>query len=150
MAKTHHYAVTVQWTGNTGSGTADYRSYSRQHEISAGADKPKIPGSADRVFRGDTTRWNPEELLVASLSACHKLTYLHLCADAGIVVVAYIGEQQARNRLMHNDPDVATDANRPEIRVLGFVDAVELEPRPVRLSLQVENRELHLLLLVAG
>jgi organic hydroperoxide reductase OsmC/OhrA len=89
VAKTHHYAVTVQWTGNTGSGTADYRSYSRQHEISAGADKPKIPGSADRVFRGDTTRWNPEELLVASLSACHKLTYLHLCADAGIVVVAY-------------------------------------------------------------
>ena len=88
--KTHRYAVTVQWTGNTGTGTSGYRSYERRHEISAGAQKPSIPGSSDPAFRGDAARWNPEELLVASLSACHKLWYLHLCADAGIVVVDYI------------------------------------------------------------
>src|ERR1700676_4286406 len=89
MAKTHRYAVTVKWTGNTGAGTSGYRSYERRHDISAGTQKPLIPGSSDPAFRGDPARWNPEELLVASVSACHKLWYLHLCAEAGIVVVAY-------------------------------------------------------------
>jgi len=84
----HAYSARVEWTGNQGSGTASYRSYSRAHEISA-AGKPTIPCSADPGFRGDAARWNPEELLVASLSACHQLWYLHLCADAGIVVQAY-------------------------------------------------------------
>jgi organic hydroperoxide reductase OsmC/OhrA len=90
MAKTHYYSVVVEWTGNTGAGTSGYRNYERRHEISAGTGKPSIPGSSDPVFRGDATRWSPEELLVASISACHKLWYLHLCADAGIVVLAYI------------------------------------------------------------
>jgi organic hydroperoxide reductase OsmC/OhrA len=89
VTKTHHYAITVQWTGNTGTGTSSYRSYGRQHEITGESDKPPIPGSSDPVFRGDPARWNPEELLVAALSACHQLAYLHLCAVAGIVVVAY-------------------------------------------------------------
>ena len=90
MAKKHHYSVTVKWTGNTGTGTSSYRSYERQHEISAGTEKPPIPGSSDPAFRGDASRWNPEELLVASLSACHKLWYLHLCSEAGIAVASYI------------------------------------------------------------
>lgn len=89
MAKTHRYTVTVKWTGNLGAGTSGYRNYERQHEITAGTEKPPIPGSSDPAFRGDPARWNPEELLVASLSACHKLWYLHLCADAGLVVVDY-------------------------------------------------------------
>lgn len=86
--KEHHYAVTVTWTGNQGSGTSAYRAYSRDHLISAG-DKPAIPGSSDPSFRGDPARWNPEDLLVASLAACHKLWYLGLCAAAGIVVTDY-------------------------------------------------------------
>jgi organic hydroperoxide reductase OsmC/OhrA len=90
MTKTHRYAVTVEWTGNSGTGTSGYRNYERRHEISAGAGKPPIPGSADPAFRGDAARWNPEELLVASLSTCHQLWYLHLCAVARIVVVAYV------------------------------------------------------------
>jgi organic hydroperoxide reductase OsmC/OhrA len=85
---THEYRVTVAWTGNKGSGTSSYRSYSRDHEI-ASHEKPAIPGSSDPGFLGDPARWNPEDLFVASISACHKLWYLHLCADAGIVVDAY-------------------------------------------------------------
>lgn len=84
----HTYHVTVEWTGNQGSGTSSYQAYGRDHTISAG-DKPAIAGSADPAFRGDSKRWNPEDLLVASTSACHKLWYLHLCAEAGIVVAAY-------------------------------------------------------------
>ena len=90
MARTHRYAVTIAWTGNTGTGTSSYRSYSRSHEISSDQPKPAIPGSSDPLFRGDETRWNPEEMLVASISACHQLWYLHLCADAGVVVTAYL------------------------------------------------------------
>lgn len=90
----HHYQVVVSWTGNQGSGTADYRGYSRSHDIASPAveDKPVIPGSSDPAFRGDPSRWNPEELYVAALSACHKLWYLHLCATGGIVVESYVDE----------------------------------------------------------
>lgn len=86
--KTHHYAVQVTWTGNEGTGTSSYRGYSRSHVIQADG-KPSINGSSDPSFRGDQTRWNPEELFLASLSACHKLWYLGLCAEAGIVVLEY-------------------------------------------------------------
>jgi organic hydroperoxide reductase OsmC/OhrA len=88
VEKKHEYRVHVAWTGNQGTGTANYRGYSRAHEIAA-PDKPVIVGSSDANFRGDATRWNPEELLLASASACHKLWYLGLCAQAGIVVISY-------------------------------------------------------------
>ncbi|SIT37300.1 OsmC family protein [Paraburkholderia ribeironis] len=84
----HKYKVSVQWTGNRGSGTSGYRDYGRDHVITAG-NKPAIAGSSDAAFLGDADRWNPEDLLVASVCACHKLWYLHLCADAGVVVLDY-------------------------------------------------------------
>ncbi len=84
----HHYEVTVNWTGNTGKGTASYLGYGRDHDITA-PGKPVIKGSADPAFRGQKERWNPEELLVASLSECHMLTYFSLCARERIVVTAY-------------------------------------------------------------
>ena len=86
--KQHEYAVTVTWTGNRGTGTSGYREYDRDHVISANG-KSDIQGSSDPAFRGDAARWNPEELLVAALSACHKLWYLHFCAVSGVVVTAY-------------------------------------------------------------
>jgi len=89
MSKQHVYQTTTEWTGNAGRGTADYRAYRRDHEITAEHKGGPILGSSDPAFRGDRSRYNPEELLVASLSACHMLWVLHLCADAGIVVTNY-------------------------------------------------------------
>jgi organic hydroperoxide reductase OsmC/OhrA len=86
--KTHLYTCDVTWTGNTGTGTSGFKAYSRDHLI-AGPGKPELPGSADPAFRGDAARYNPEDLLLASLSTCHMLWYLHLCADAKVVVTAY-------------------------------------------------------------
>ncbi len=86
--KVHSYAVMIEWTGNTGSGTSGYTKYERTHVIK-GPEKPQIPASSDPAFRGNPARYNPEELLVASLSSCHMLWYLHLCSDAGIVVSSY-------------------------------------------------------------
>ncbi|CAN5520185.1 OsmC family protein [soil metagenome] len=88
MSQSHHYATTLTWTGNTGAGTASYRGYERAHEIAV-AGKPPILASSDPSFRGDPVRWNPEELLLASISSCHQLWYLHLCAVNGVVVTAY-------------------------------------------------------------
>lgn len=94
MADTQHrYRVAVTWTGNTGTGTSGYRNYSRDYDMAVGG-KPAIAGSSDPNFRGDPARWNPEELLVASLSACHELWYLGLCAAAGVVVTAYVDEAE--------------------------------------------------------
>lgn len=87
----HHYAVRVRWTGDRGHGTADYRSYGRDHVLSVeGAEgRADILGSADRPFRGDADRWNPEEMLLAALSQCHLLSYLHVCATNDVVVTGY-------------------------------------------------------------
>ncbi|UPG71004.1 OsmC family protein [Roseomonas gilardii subsp. gilardii] len=90
----HRYRIAVTWTGDRGRGTAGYRAYERAHLIEA-PGKPPIKGSSDPAFRGDPACWNPEELLLASLSACHKLQYLHLCAEAGVVVTAYRDEAEA-------------------------------------------------------
>lgn len=86
--KTHHYSLTIEWTGNRGSGTSGYSHYDRDHLIRA-TNKPELAASSDPAFRGDATRYNPEELLIASLSSCHMLWYLHLCSEAGVVVTSY-------------------------------------------------------------
>ena len=88
--KTHRYLVETKWTGNLGSGTSNYRAYRRDHEIFVAGKADVIRGSSDKAFRGDPSRYSPEEMLVASLSTCHMLWYLHLCADAGMVITAYV------------------------------------------------------------
>lgn len=84
----HRYALQLQWTGNRGEGTNGYRSYERSYHLSA-AGKPTLAGSADATFRGDRAKWNPEEMLLGALSSCHMLSYLHVCADAGVTVLEY-------------------------------------------------------------
>jgi organic hydroperoxide reductase OsmC/OhrA len=88
LEKTHTYAVDVQWSAAGGDGTKNYRSYRRDHTIVVDG-KPEISASSDPTFRGDRARYNPEELLVASLSSCHMLWYLHLCSINGITVLEY-------------------------------------------------------------
>jgi organic hydroperoxide reductase OsmC/OhrA len=89
MSSEHTYTVEIRWTGDRGAGTSNYAAYGREHEVIA-EGRPPILGSADPVFRGDPTRWNPEQLLLASLAQCHLLWYLHLCAVNGVVVTSYV------------------------------------------------------------
>jgi len=83
--------MTIQWTGNQGTGTSGYRDYERSHRIST-ENKVTIEGSSDPAFRGDKTKYNPEEMLLSSLSSCHMLWYLHFCSEAGIIVTEYTDE----------------------------------------------------------
>ena len=88
MIGEHHYDVRSTWTGNRGTGTDGYRTYDRSVEIQV-EGKPALAASSDKPFRGDPSKWNPEDLLVAALSECHLLSYLHACVQAGVVVVSY-------------------------------------------------------------
>jgi organic hydroperoxide reductase OsmC/OhrA len=123
--RSHRYEISVEWTGNTGAGTASYRGYERAHAIRA-EGRPDIVGSSDPAFRGDPACWTPEHLLLAALSACHKLWYLHLCADAGIVVTAYVDRAVG---VMAEDPDGSGQFTgvtlRPEVTLAPGADAAQ-------------------------
>lgn len=114
LEKQHSYNATITWTGNQGGGTSDYKAYSRDYDVVI-EGKPVLSGSADPAFRGDAGRHNPEDLLLASLSACHMLWYLHLCAVNKVVVTAY--EDSAEGAMAMN-PDGS-----------GQFTAVTLRPR---------------------
>ena len=126
----HRYQVSLAWTGNRGDGTSGYRAYGRNHEITAG-NRPPIAGSSDRAFRGDAERWDPERLLVVALSQCHMLSYLHACADSGVVVIDYVDEAEGT---MQQTPDGG-----------GHFTEVMLRPRVTvsEASMTDAARELH-------
>ncbi len=88
--KKHNYKTKVEWTGNLGKGTLNYKSYERQHTISVEGKYQEILASSDPSFLGDKTRYNPEELFLASISTCHMLWFLHLCATQNIIVSEYV------------------------------------------------------------
>ncbi len=124
MAPEHSSATRLQWTGNHGTGTSSYRDYGRDHQVSA-PDKHVIEGSSDRVFRGDPSRWNPEELLTAALSQCHLLAYLHLCATNGVVVIGYTDEASGTMRTHDGTGEFTEVVLRPRVEVAG---AAMIEP----------------------
>ncbi len=85
----HNYQLSLKWNGNRGTGTSGYRAYDRTYTIQI-EHKIDLEGSADPSFRGDKTKHNPEDLLVAALSSCHMMSFLHVCAVGGVIVVDYV------------------------------------------------------------
>ena len=116
MLGEHHYSVRAEWTGNRGTGTSGYRDYDRAVTLSI-EGKPPLAASSDKPFRGDPSRWNPEDLLLSALSECHLLSYLHACVTTGVVVVEYT--------------DDATGMMREDGRGGGAFMEVVLRPRVV-------------------
>lgn len=133
--KQHHYEVSVRWTGNAGVGTKTYSAYQRAHDILA-EGKPTIAGSSDPAFRGDSSRWNPEELLVAALSACHKLWFLGLCSQAGVVVTAY---EDAAEGLMVEEPNGAGKFSSVTLRPHVTISANSDEAKAMELHHQAHD-----------
>jgi organic hydroperoxide reductase OsmC/OhrA len=87
--KNHHYNIKVEWTGNKGEGTLNYQSYRRDHTVFGEGKYNPIQGSSDPSFLGDRSKYNPEDLFLSSLAACHMLWYLHLCTANNIIVTGY-------------------------------------------------------------
>jgi len=97
-SREHRFAATLTWTGaplvvSPDGPRATYESYSRQCRVEI-PGKPPLIASAAEAFRGDPKLHNPEDMLVAALSACHALSYLAECARAGIGVVSYSDEAE--------------------------------------------------------
>lgn len=85
---TYSYELALTWTGNTGTGTSGFRAYSRD-VLARSEGRPDLELSADKPFRGDAARWNPEVLLLAALAECHLLSLLHVAVTHGVTVTAY-------------------------------------------------------------
>ena len=131
----HRYEIRLGWTGNCGTGTSGYSDYDRRNEVHA-AGKPTIAGSADPGFRGDADRWNPEELLVASLAQCHLLWFLHLAADSGVVVTDYTDEAVGTMRL---NPDGSGQFTEVVLRPRVLVASAEMVEPAQRLHERVHS-----------
>lgn len=101
MAGKHQFVTSVRWTGNRGSGTASYKAYDRTWDLET-PGKAVVHCSNDPALGGDPAKHNPEDLLIAALSSCHMLWYLHLCAIAGVVVTRYEDAAQGE-MVMHKD-----------------------------------------------
>ena len=127
----HQYSANIVWTGNTGTGTSDYASYSRDHVISID-HKQDLQGSSDSIFRGDVTKHNPEDMLLSSLSVCHMLWYLHLCADAGVIVTAYTDKVEGILEYGKNGGKFT------EVTLHPFVSVESEEMIPLAMSLHSE------------
>lgn len=126
----HTYDTVVTWTGNRGTGTSGYRDYARDHDVAAD-NRTTIAGSSDPAFRGDRSRWNPEQLLVASLSQCHMLEYLHLYADAGVVVTGYVDHAMGAMTETGDGGRFTQVTLRPEVMVAS-ANMVEEARAPAR------------------
>ncbi|WP_398452339.1 OsmC family protein [Sphingobacterium thalpophilum] len=125
MSKKHHYKLNLIWTGNLGSGTSSYNAYSRDHEINA-EGKPVLLSSSDPSFRGNKSRYNPEELLVASLSSCHMLWYLHLCSVNGVVVIDYVEEATGTMQETAEGSGAFTEVSLNPVVTIANEDMIEL------------------------
>ena len=123
----HVYTAKLIWTGNLGEGTTGYRAFSRDYDIAC-EGKPIIRGSSDPNYLGDATRHNPEDMLLASLSACHMLWYLHLCAVNKIVVTAYEDQPEGAMEVVSGSDGRFTEVVlRPRVTIAAGSDAAKAE-----------------------
>lgn len=84
----------LEWTGPAKGPTRDPATFSR--DLNLTVDAITLPMSSAPSYRGDPSRANPEQLFVASLSACQALTYLFLAAKNGVAVVGYTDDAEGR------------------------------------------------------
>lgn len=126
MAKQHQYKLTLAWLGNVGSGTLNYQAYNRDFVVIADG-KPPISGSSDPSFRGDATRYNPEEMLLMAVSSCHMLWYLHLCAVNNIIVEEYTDEPTGiMEENQENGGQFTSITLNPIVKLKELYDTVKL------------------------
>jgi len=130
----HHYRLRSTWTGDLGTGTSGYRDYERAVTLEVDG-KPTIAASADKPFRGDPAKWNPEELLIAALSECHLLSYLYACVKVNVVVTGYEDDASGTLQEDGNGGGAFTEVVlRPRVRVAdeSMIEAARAAHRQAR------------------
>ena len=110
----HEFRCSLRWTGAAEGPTTRYDGYSRAYRVDF-EGKPPLLGSAAPPFRGDGSLHNPEDLLMAALSACHCLSFLALAARARIQVVDYGDEAWGRMALVDRGLQFVEVVLRPTV-----------------------------------
>lgn len=100
MHHIHEFTARLDWTGASEGPTTTYQSYSRDYSVRLPSG-PVLHGTASVAFRGVDSRFNPEDMLIASLAACHMLSYLALCARKKIICTAYSDTPYGRMEQMN-------------------------------------------------
>lgn len=126
MNHKHNFQAALEWTGNQGSGTSGYRAYARDHVVRIDG-KPELAASSDPTFRGDATRHNPEDMLLAALSSCHMLSYLHMATVAGVVVTAYRDEAEGTMEISGNGGRFTEVVLHPVVTISADGDKAKAE-----------------------
>lgn len=120
------HRASVRWQRTSTDFT--YDSYNRAHEICFKDGRVRVAASAAPAFKGDAERVDPEEAFVASLSSCHMLSLLAICARKRIVVDSY--EDDAEGHLEKGEGGkfwVARVTLRPRVRFATEVSAAVLD-----------------------
>lgn len=89
MSINHTFKAKVNWTINEGDSTQNPRTFSRNHSVIIANKTSRLEVSAAKLFRGDDTLYNPEDLLLSALASCHMMSYLYVCAQNNIEVLSY-------------------------------------------------------------
>lgn len=84
----NEYEVSVVWPADEAQKMPPDKAYSRDNWLEA-PGKAEVFGSAPVAFGGDPKGYNPEELVLLSLTQCHLLTYLAMAAKRQIKVLHY-------------------------------------------------------------
>jgi organic hydroperoxide reductase OsmC/OhrA len=121
MPHEHHFASTTIWSGARFGPTETYAGYSREFRTEI-MGKGAIEGSAAGAFRGDESRVNPEDLLIAAVSSCHLLSYLAECARSGILVVGYVDETTATMAWKDGKMRITEVTLRPKVSIAAGGD----------------------------
>lgn len=126
MTEPHRFEARLVWTGAAKGPTANPETFARDFRAEVGS-RPPILGNAPPAFHGDGSGYNPEELLLIALSACHMLSYLFLCARGGIAVVDYRDEPHGLLGRRDGRTQVIEARLRPRVTIARGGDRAKAE-----------------------
>ena len=121
---THRYAAVTEWEGSTALG---YEAYGRAHDVTVDPAVAALALSSDPAFRGDASRLNPEQLLLAAATSCQLLAFLAVAARARIDVVGYRDEASAEMPDDDLPMRLTRIVLRPHITIRGAVATERIE-----------------------
>jgi len=122
MSPSHLFEGSLRWTGSA-SEVNGKLALARAFRVEF-AGKAPIEGSSPAVFNGDDSRHNPETLMVASLMACHHLTYVAVCERSGVKLTGYTDRASGTLAIKDGKMRMVEVVLRPRVTV---ADATQLE-----------------------
>ncbi|MEP5341894.1 MAG: OsmC family protein [Algibacter sp.] len=95
MSYNHIFKAKVNWELSKGETTESPKTFSRNHIVEIDNKKNDLKVSAAKMFRGDASLYNPEDLLLSALASCHMMSYLYVCSQNNIKVLSYTDNAEA-------------------------------------------------------